>query len=278
MTARQNRLKRVQPAAEMTPNTKVPFQDKFQAEGAKRIEEIAKRVEGKGRNLLYGLLALLALGILIAVFVSYNRRASGEAQAALGKAIKTSEASINESPAAGSTEKTFKTEKERAEAAVAEFNSVAEKFGGAVGEKAKYFAAVNRLTIDRAAGIAELETLSQSNSDVGTLAKFALAQTKVADGKQDEAATLFSELSQMSDPVISKATVNFELAKVYEAQGKKDDAVNLYFQIADDATKAKDLDGNPVPLSATASDAKKKLQALDPAKAEEIKTASETAE
>src|SRR5437868_15339658 len=115
-----------------------------------------------------------------------TRRSGGEAQTALGKAIETSQAQIAETPlAAGSTEKTFKTEKDRAEAAITEFQAVVDKFGGPVAEKAKYFIAVNHLTIDRPTGIQELEALASGSSDVAKLAKFALAGTKVEDNKLD---------------------------------------------------------------------------------------------
>ena len=94
----------------------------------------------------------------------------------MGKAIETSQAIVSPSPPpAGSTQKSFKTERERAEASIAQFDDVAQKYGGSVGEKAKYFAAVNRLTIDRPAGIEQLRSLSTSDSNVGKLSQFALA-------------------------------------------------------------------------------------------------------
>ena len=61
------------------------------------------------------------------------------------------------------------------------------------------------------------------------------------------------------------------LAGVYEKQSKPKEAAELYFKIADAANKAKDLDGKAIPLSLTAREAKEKLQAIDPAKAAEIK-------
>jgi hypothetical protein len=77
-------------------------------------------------------------------------------------------------------------------------------------------------------------------------------------------------LAGMSDPVVAKDTINFELAKVYEKQGKRQEALDLYFNIAKTAAEAKDMDGKPVPLGQTASEAKEKVQELDPEKAKEI--------
>jgi tetratricopeptide (TPR) repeat protein len=171
---------------------------------------------------------------------------------------------------AGSTQKSFKTERERAEAAVAEFENVAQKYGGSVGEKAKYFAAVNRMAIDRPAAIEELRSLSGSDSNVGKLSKFALAQALADDGKYDEAVPLFQQLANEKDPIIAKDTINFNLAKIYEKQGDKQKAADIYFDIAKSASEAKDPDGKPVPMTETARDAKSKLEELDPERAKQI--------
>ena len=267
------RKKRVPEATIPTnePKERVQYQDAFQQTLNRRVEDVGKTFEGKGKTLLYAIAAVAVLVVLVGIFFAWNRSSDAKAQAALGKAIETSQAVVTDSPLpAGSTIKTFKTEKERAEASVAEFQSVADKFGGAVGEKAKYFLAVNKLSIDRPAATTELDGLSKANSEVGKLAKFALAQVKAGDGKTDEAVTLYQELAAMDNPVVAKETINFELAKLFEKQGKKDDAVNLYFTIAKTASEAKDLDGKPVPMSSTATDAKAKVTELAPDKAKEI--------
>lgn len=256
------------------PKEKPRYQDPFQQNVGQRIEDVGKKLEGKGRNILYGVAAVAVLAVLLGIFYVWNKRSEAAAQTALGKAIETSQARVTDLPApAGSTTKTFKTEKERAEASISEFKAVADKFGGSVGEKAKYFVAVNRLSVDRPAGIQELEGLVNSSGEVGKLTKFALAQTRTDDGKLDEAAALYQELAAMEDPVVAKDTINFELAKIYEKQGKKQEAADIYYKIAKTASEAKDLDGKPVPMSSTARNAKEKLQQLDPERAREIKEA-----
>ena len=261
----------LQPVAVADPTKKPKYRDPFQESIGRKVEEAGKKLEGQGRNILYGLAALLVLGIAVWIFYSWNARNNAAAQAALGKAIETSQSLVNESPpAVGSARKTFKTEKERADAAVAEFNAVAEKFGGDVGRKARYFSAVTKLTVDRQTGIAELEGMVGSNDEVGKLARFALAQTRADDGRLDEAVTLYQELVAMPDSMIAKDTLNFEIAKIYEKQDKKAEAAELYFGIAKGAAEAKDLEGKPVPLSPTAQTAKDKVKELDPEKAKEI--------
>jgi tetratricopeptide (TPR) repeat protein len=249
---------------------KAAYQDEFQRNINKKIESAGKKFEGKGKNILYGLAAVAVLALLIGIFYVYNRRSNAQAQSALGKAIETASAQVTDSPQPGSIAKTFKTEKERSEAAIAEFQAVADKFGGEVGDKAKYFVAVNKLKIDRAAAVSELDALSSKSGEVGKLAKFALAQAKTGDGDLDRAAALYQELAKMDDSVLAKDTINFNLAQVLEKQGKKAEAADIYFNIAKAASEAKDLDGKPVTLSQTAREAKEKLTELNPEKAKEL--------
>ncbi len=250
---------------------KVAYRDEFQTGVGAKVEEFGKNFEGKGRTILYGIAALAVLAVLIGIFSVWNRRSDAEAQTALGKAIETAQARVSESPAPeGFIGKTFKSNQERAQAAVNEFQAVADKYSNPVKDKARYFAAVNRLSLDRAAAVQELTDLSKNSGEIGTLSKFALAQAKNGDGKLDEAAALYQELAALPNPILAKATINFELAKIYEKQGKTNEAADLYFNIAKTASEAKDLDGKPVPMPQTALDAKDKLQSINPAKAAEI--------
>lgn len=268
------RKKRHVPQQFQAPQDNKPkkiYQDEFQTNVGSRVEDIGKQFEGKSRTILYALGALAALAVVAAIFLSYNRRTNAAAQTALGKAIETSQAQVTSSPQpAGSTAKTFKTEKERAEASIGEFQAVVDKFGGAVEDKAKYFIATNRLSIDRAAAVSELEALSKNSGGTGTLAKFAFAQAKAGDGKLDEAAALYRELAAQSDPILAKDTINYELAQILDKQGKKDEAADLYYAIAKTASEAKDTEGKPVAMTQTANDAKQKLAAINPDRAKEI--------
>ena len=269
--ARKKRVPEAVAVPTSEPKEKVQYQDAFQSTVTKKVEDVSKTFEGKGKTVLYAVAAAAVLLVLVGIFYLWNRSSDAKAQAALGKAIETSQAVVTDSPVpAGSTIKTFKTEKERAEASVSEFQAVADKFGGAVGEKAKYFVAVNKLSLDRGAATAELENLAKSSDDVGTLSKFALAQVKAGEGKTDEAVALYQQLAAADTSLIAKDTINFELAKLFEKQGKKEEAVTAYFNIAKAASEAKDADGKPAQQTAAAREAKQKLEELAPEKAKEI--------
>ncbi len=270
--ARKKRLQEAAATPEEKPKEPVFYQDAFQQKTNKQIVELSKKVEGKGKNILYAIAAVAIVAVLVGLFLAWNRRSNSVAQTALGKALETSVAPVTTQPIPPTfLGKAFKTEKERAEAAATEFDEVATKYGGATGEKAKYLAAVTRISLDRPAAIQTLEGLAKSGGEIGLLSKFALAQAKQGDNKLDEAVTLYQELAAANDSVISKDTINFTLAGIYEKQGKKPEAIEAYFNLAKKASELKDADGKQVPLSQTASQAKEKLQTLDPAKAAEIK-------
>ena len=259
------------PVSTNEPKERVQYQDAFQSTLTKKVDDVSRNFEGKGKTVLYVISAAAVLLVLVGIFYLWNRNSNAKAQAALGRAIETSQAIVTDSPLpAGTTIRTFKTEKERAEASVAEFQAVADKFGGDVAQKAKYFVAVNKLSLDRAAATTELENLAKSGGEIGTLSKFALAQVKASDGKTDEALALYQELSAGDGSIFPKDTIDFERAKLLEKQGKKDEAVNIYFNIAKTANDLKDKEGNPVPMSGTANEAKTKLQELAPERAKEI--------
>lgn len=270
MARKKRRFEQLQAAAAAPQDNRV-YTNPVQKQVSEKLDEVGKSFEGKGKTILYGVAALAVLIVLVMLFLNWSRKSSGAGQTALGKAIEISQARISDTGTpAGSTQKTYKTEKERAEAAIAEFQTVADKFGGDVGEKAKYFIAVNKLDVDRPAAIQEIEAIAGKGGDVGKLAKFALAQTRVNDNKLDEALTIFQELAKMDDPIVAKDTINFEIAKIYEKQGKKTEAVDIYFNITKAAAEAKDMDGKAITPSQTAADAKDKLKELDPERAKQI--------
>ena len=247
------------------------YQDEIQSSVNPRVVALSKQFEGKGRTVLYGIAALAVLAVLIGIFVAWNRRANAVAQTALGKAIETSQTIISTAPdPTNPGAKTFPTEKARAEAAVGEFQAVADKYGDPVKQKALYFAAVNRLSLDRNAAIQQLTDLSNDSGDVGMLSKFAVAQTKAEDGKLDEAAALYQQLAAIADPLPAKDSINYELAQVYQKQNKTNEAADIYYTIAKNASEAKGADGKPVPMSQTARDAKDKLEQINPDRAKEI--------
>ncbi len=229
------------------------------------FDRVAERLEGKGRQILYGVAGAVVIAAAVYGGVRWRQRRTQEAEHALGRAISFSTASVTASPAPGSKDITFQSEQERAQRAIEEFEKVAAKYGEPYRSEARYLMATNLLVVDRAKGMSELASLSKGAGEVATLASFALAQAKENDGEYDEAAALYRELARQGNPtVVTPETADLRLAIVYEKQDKKKEAADLLFDVVSKARQAKDRDGKPIPESSAASQAAQELQKVDP--------------
>ncbi|MDQ3818658.1 MAG: hypothetical protein M3362_13405 [Acidobacteriota bacterium] len=241
--------------------------DKFRDTTMGYVDRAAHQLEGKGRTILYGIGAIILIGLIAWGVMAWRGKKTDEASLALGQAIKTMQAPVMATPIPGSTAPSFRTEKERAQKALEEFQKVAANYGGSTGEMARYFAATQQLVLDKDKGMAELDALAKGASgDVAALSKFALAQAKEAAGKPEEAAALYGDLAKQNSTIITPDTANLSLALVYEKMNKKQEAADILFNIVENSRKAKDKDGKPIPESAASRQAATELQKLDSAR------------
>jgi tetratricopeptide (TPR) repeat protein len=241
-------------------------QDRFRDTALTVFDRLGNRLEGKGKAILYGLIGLVVVSALVGFYITWNNRKKDEARRALGRAIAITSTPVSPmAPSIDPNAPKFTSERERAEKAIEEFQKVTAKYGDPYRTEARYFIATNLLYVDREKGISELTELSKSSIvEVALLSKFALAQAKEADAKDDEAAQLYSELAAVNSTIVTSETANLRLAAVYEKQGKKKEAVDLLFNVAEASRKARDVDGAPLPPSAAGREAAEKLQKLDP--------------
>ena len=239
--------------------------DRFRDTTMGLLDRLGNSLEGKGRTILYILGGVIVAALLAIVLFKWNARKNDEARQALGRAIDITTATISTTPSPAASSFTFPSEQDRAKRAIEEFDKVAAKYGDPYRAEAHYFAATNRLVLDREKGMSELATVAgQSTPEVAALAKFALAQAKESDGKYDEAIQLYNDVIKMNSQTVTPETANLRLAKVYEKQGKKKEAVDLLFNIVDASRKAKGHDDKPLPVSSAAREAATELQKLDP--------------
>ena len=242
--------------------------DKFRDTAISIFDRLGDRLAGKGRTILYGLIGVVVVGALIALYVQWSYRKSDEARRALGRAITISRTQITGQLPPGApppTGPTFSNERERAQRTIEEFEKVAAKYGDPYHSEARYFIATNRLLVEREKGISELaELTSNSLPEVATLSKFALAQAKEVDGQLDEAAKLYSDIVALNTPVVTPETANLRLAEIYQKQGKTKEAADLLFNIVEASRIAKDPDGNSAKPSAASREAAQKLEKIDP--------------
>ena len=238
--------------------------DRFRDTTMLLADRLAERAAGRGRQILYGLAAIVIIAAVAYGIVRWRHKHAEEAEQAMGRAIAINDAEISNSPAPGSHDPVFSTPQERSERAIQEFEKVAAKYGEPYRSEARYFIVTNKLVTDRATAETELQSLSQGNSEIAILAKFALAQTKESDGNLDEAARLYGEVAKAGSATVTPDIANLRLASVYDKQGKKDEAAGLLFSIVVTARKAKDKDGKPVPESAASRAAAQQLLKIDP--------------
>ena len=242
--------------------------DKFRDTAISIFDRLGDRLAGKGRTILYGLIGVVVLGALIALYVQWSNRKSDEARRALGRAITISRTEIAGALPPGApppTGPTFSNERERAQRTIEEFQKVAAKYGDPYRSQARYFMATNRLLMEREKGISELAELTNNGStEVATLSKFALAQAKESDGQLDEAAKLYSDIAALNSLIVTPETANLRLAAVYEKQGKTKEAADLLFNLVEASRVAKDPDGNSAKPSAASREAAQKLEKVDP--------------
>ena len=238
--------------------------DRFRDTTMLLADRMAERAAGRGRQILYGLAAIVIVAAAAYGIVRWRHKHAEEAEQAMGRAIAMNDAEISSSPAPGSHDPVFSTPQERSERAIQEFEKVAAKYGEPYRSEARYFIVTNKLVTDRATAETELQSMSQGSSEIAILAKFALAQTKESDGNLDEAARLYNEVAKAGSGTVTPDIANLRLASVYDKQGKKKEAADLLFSIVDTARKAKDKDGKPLPESAASRAAAQQLLKIDP--------------
>jgi len=240
--------------------------DRFRDTTMLLADRLAERAAGRGKQILYGLAAVVIIAAAAYGIVRWRHKHTEEAEHAIGRAIAINDAEISSSPAPGSHDPVFATPQERSENAIKEFEKVAAKYGEPYRSEARYFIATNKLITDRATAETELQSLSQASGEIGVLAKFALAQTKESDGNLDEAARLYGEIAKAGPLTVTPDTATLRLAAVYDKQGKKQEAADLLFNLVLTARKATDKDGKPIPESAASRAAAQQLLKIDPAR------------
>ncbi|MEP6920301.1 MAG: hypothetical protein ABI967_04175 [bacterium] len=240
--------------------------DRFRDSAMSLFDRLGDVLEGKGKTILYGLVAVILAAAILGLYLRWSHRKTDEARRALGRAIAIATTTVTTAPAPNANGPSLTSEQERARKAIEEFEKVAAKYGDPYHTEAQYFIATNQLYVEREKGIGALTELSKSGqADVAILSKFALAQAREGDSKFDEAAKLYSEIAALNNPVVvTPENANFRLAMVYVKQGKKKEAADVLFQIADSARKAKDADGTAATQSSAAREAARELQKLDP--------------
>jgi tetratricopeptide (TPR) repeat protein len=187
-----------------------------------------------------GLAILGAILILVASIVIYNTR-SEAASVAFGAAMDTDQAPLTQpgEPApAGS--KRYSSIADRAKAANAMFQAVADKYGMTPdGKNARYFAGLTEIEAgqNQQAENTLKQVASGWDSNLSGLAKIALAGLYRNTGRDSLAIDIYNQLSAKPTATVPYGTARLQLAELYTAEGKTDDARKVYADLEDKDAK-----------------------------------------
>ena len=175
-----------------------------------------------------------AVLVVAAAWIFWNVRTSA-ADAALGAALDVYSAPLA-IPGAPPQKGVYATAKERAQAANQQFAAVAQQYGWLPqGARAHYFAGVTDADLGQN-GQAETELKAAANAwdrNLANLAKLALAGLYHQTGRDNDAITLYNDLTAKPSTTVPATVAQLDLADLYAATGKKEQARALWAKVKD---------------------------------------------
>ena len=212
-------------------------EDKF-AQAAK--ETVSWASEHEKSLLTTFAIVLVIVGLLAGGWFWYQDR-EDKAAMALGQALRVYNAPIVANAEGVPPEiQTFPTAKDRAVAARAKFQEVAEKYKWTKpAQLGEYFAGLTAMDAGDTAGAesALKQVAGARNQETASLAKFALASLYRSTNRPKDAITLYKELIERPTTSVPKNMAQLELAAVY-APLQPLEAKRLYEQIQKDDPKS----------------------------------------
>ena len=180
------------------------------------------------------LLAVIVIAIVSAVVYNSRSDAASVAFGAAMQAYQTPLAQPGEAVPPGVT--TYPSIAERAKAANALFQAVANKYGMTPdGRNALYFAGLTYIEAgeNQQAEVTLKKVAGGWDSDLGALAKFALAQLYHDTGRDPQAIDLYNQLIAKPAATVPAGLAQLQLADLYQLEGKADDAKKIYANLKD---------------------------------------------
>jgi hypothetical protein len=194
-------------------------QDDFQ-ETLDRLQEFSSKYL---RQIVYSAIAVIIVAGLVFGLRTYREQRESAANAALETALTTFNAYVGSAAAASlaSTGPSFQTTQAKYQAALGEFQDVAQKYPDTkAGAYARIHAGICQAQLGNSAAAVTTLTEASKNSDpeIASLAKLSLAQELERAGKTDEAAKIDQALADHPTLTVPKATALMALASLYRAK------------------------------------------------------------
>ena len=214
-------------------------------EFARSVTRARQVLAERRRSLMLGVVVLVLLIAALAGFTAWRGSREAHANGLLASALAVAEAPVipPAPPEPGSEPPlpragTFQTEQARMEAALPKFMETAEKFPNTdAGIAARYHAAgiLNALGRHAEAEQRYQEVISKAGSSIySRTARLGLAEAQTAQGKYDNAITIYTELSRDTNAQIPLDGVLMQLGRTYARAGRKEDAVRSFTRIVEE--------------------------------------------
>jgi TolA-binding protein len=230
-------------------------------EFARTVAHARAALEARRRDLIWGLVVVIALLASVGVYAGWRQVRSGRATQLLATALAVYQAPVvpPAAPAPGSPAPvqqpgTYMTERAKLEAALPKFLEAADRYPNTdPGITARYHAASILATLGRYPEAEQKyqEVVSKAGSTLyGRTAQLGLADAQLAQKKFDSAINIYTELTRDKNSQMPIDGVLMQLGRAYVAAGRKEDAVRAFSRVSDE-----------YPESRYAADAKRELDA-----------------
>lgn len=206
-------------------------QDKFAQAAASSASWVT---EHQSSVIRWTVTVVLALLIVVGGGMFWSMRSSA-ADTALGAAMDLYSTPLA-TPGAPAEPNVYSTTAERAKAANAQFQAVADKYGMMKqGKMAKYFLGLTYEEMGQNSNAeAALKDVAGSwDRNVANLAKIALAGFYQQNGRTNDAVDLYNQVIAKPSTTVSASVAQLDLADLYAAQGKQDQAKALWAKVQD---------------------------------------------
>jgi tetratricopeptide (TPR) repeat protein len=201
--------------------------------------------EHRQRAILYGVIAVIVILVSVGGYSFYQNR-STVAATGFGDAMQTYQTPLaNAAQPALPGMKTFPTAKDRAAAANAQFQQVADHYGFTnSGRLAEYFVGLTYADEGQnSPAEAALQKVSTSwDHGLAALGKSALAALYQQTGQDAKAIDLYNQLAKDKATTVPPGLAQLQLAELYQSEGKTDQARQIYAELKD---TDKDAAGKP---------------------------------
>jgi TolA-binding protein len=213
-------------------------------------------VETRGRQVGALLLAIVVVAAALVGYFAWQSRRENQAGRLLAEAMAVEDARVGPPAAPGSSSSTqiFATEREKHEAALAKFKTVADAYSSTgAGLFARYQQASLLLTLGKASEAATTyqEVIDRSSGVYGQMAKLGLAEAQANAGQFDQAIAGYKSLTEQKDHTFPLDGLLVQLGRTYLAAGKTSDAQQTFERVVKE-----------FPLSPFSSEAQRQLDKL----------------